>query len=130
MQFPGLVTKKVDMAAYNARRPLPERRQISLYRTRDVLPSYAADPNMHAAAVLYATDRASLLSSGQLMGVYDHAAMASLAHTVIFHATDETLSLRSADGERKRWVLQEAWTTGTSDSRLDHQSRLWSDEGR
>lgn len=130
LAFPGLISKKVDMGSYNARRPIHERRQLSYYQSRDQLPDFSEDPNLHACALLYASDRASLLSSGQMLGLKSFESMASLSHTVVFHILDEGLSLTESATGRRKWLLQEAWTECTTDERLDHHSRMWSDDGR
>jgi hypothetical protein len=58
--FPGLDMRKVDMAAYNEPRETLDRRQLQYYRILGVMPSVEEDPNMHAAAHLYASDRNGL----------------------------------------------------------------------
>ena len=67
--FPGLDMRKVDMAAYNDPRGTLDRRQLQYYRVLGDMPSVAEDPNLHAAAHLYASDRNGLFPvSGQPPG--------------------------------------------------------------
>ena len=58
--FPGLDVRKVDMAAYNDPRETLDKRQLQYYRVLGAMPSVAEDPNLHAAAHLYASDRNGL----------------------------------------------------------------------
>ena len=60
--FPGLHLHKVDMEAYNATKPSDglKHRNLKWYSVRGSMPSVANDPNMHACAHLYASDRNSL----------------------------------------------------------------------
>ena len=58
--FPGLDMRKVDMAAYNDARETLDKRQLQYYRVLGAMPSVAEDPNLHAAAHLYASDRNGL----------------------------------------------------------------------
>jgi hypothetical protein len=58
--FPGLDMRKVDMAAYNDARETLDKRQLQYYRILGDMPSVGDDPNMHATAHLYASDRNGL----------------------------------------------------------------------
>jgi hypothetical protein len=58
--FPGLDMRKVDMAAYNDTRETLDKRQLQYYRVLGPMPRVDEDPNLHAAAHLYASDRNGL----------------------------------------------------------------------
>jgi hypothetical protein len=62
--FPGLDMRKVDMTAYNKPRETLDRRQLQYYRVLGTMPAAVDDPNMHAAAHLYASDRNGLFPVG------------------------------------------------------------------
>ena len=59
-KFPGLDMRKVDMDKYNRHRKTLDRRQLQFYRVIGAMPSIEDDPNLHAAAHLYASDRNGL----------------------------------------------------------------------
>jgi acyl-CoA thioesterase len=62
------------------------------------------------------------------LGIGDNfSQIASLSHTVIFHADGEELSMVDSKGEAI-WFCQEAWTGGSSHGRGLHESRMWRDE--
>lgn len=61
--FPGLNMRKVDMDAYNRPKPTLERRQLQYYRVIGDMPD---DPNLHACAHLYASDRKPFEMSNSL----------------------------------------------------------------
>jgi hypothetical protein len=63
--FPGLDMRKVDMTAYNSPRITLQRRQLQYYRLIGELPKSTDDPNIHAAAHLYASDRNGLFAVGR-----------------------------------------------------------------
>lgn len=58
--FPGLELRKVNMDKYNESKLFNEKRSLKYYAIRGKMPSVKEDPNMHAAAHLYASDRNSL----------------------------------------------------------------------
>ena len=58
--FPGLRLHKVDMEPYNADKDPLERKSLKYYSVIGRMPSVEEDPNMHACAHLYASDRNSL----------------------------------------------------------------------
>lgn len=126
--FPGLDIRKVDMAAYNAARPPVDYRQLQYYRVLGALPPPDVDPNLHACAHLYASDRNSMFLVANALGVGDEfGQMASLSHTVVLHVGAEGLAALGQDGTA-RWFCQEARTERTGDGRGLHGSRIW-DEG-
>ncbi|EXJ55670.1 hypothetical protein A1O7_08599 [Cladophialophora yegresii CBS 114405] len=143
--FPGVETRKVDMAKYNGKtRPgggpdgadTARYRQLLFYRliqddnTRKQ-DDAATDLNLHAAAHLYASDKNSLFLIQRALGYETvRTTMASLSHTVIFHGSADHLAMVDADGKSK-WFVQESWTSNGGDNRGCHNSLLWDrDNGR
>ncbi|ETI21227.1 acyl-CoA thioesterase II [Cladophialophora carrionii CBS 160.54] len=144
--FPGVETRKVDMAKYNGKvRPgggtdgaeTARYRQLLFYRLiqdDDDLASkeeeeqekgHALDLNLQAAAHLYASDRNSLFLLPRALGYETvRTTMASLSHTVIFHGSADHLAMVDRDGNSK-WFVQEAWTSHGGDNRGCHNSLLW-----
>lgn len=59
-KFPGLKSTKVDMTSFNQDKSVLDRRQLQWYRVIGDMPDVHADPNLHAAAHLYASDRNGL----------------------------------------------------------------------
>lgn len=59
-KFPGLKSTKVDMTSFNQDKPVLDRRQLQWYRVIGDMPDVHSDPNLHAAAHLYASDRNGL----------------------------------------------------------------------
>lgn len=146
--FPGLHLRKVNMERYNADKTPLERRNLKYYATIGSMPSMQEDPNMHICAHLYASDRNSLfvmfvkpllaavkcgadnvISRSNHIGIgNNYSQIASLSHTVIFHADGEELSMTDPSTGQARWFCQEAWTGGSRHGRGLHQSRMWRDE--
>lgn len=127
--FPGLVTKKVDMKAYNTDRTPIERRQLTVYCAIGALPPVSSAPNLHAAAHLYASDRNSLFIIPKFWDIGDnYTAMASLNHTVVFHGGADLVDMQGEEGTR--WFVQEARTDRVADGRGMHHSRMMDMEGR
>jgi hypothetical protein len=52
--------RKVDMTAHNEPLSALDRRQLQFYQVTGPIPSIQEDPNMHAAAHMYASDRNGL----------------------------------------------------------------------
>lgn len=125
-EFPGLESRKVDMRPYN--RPLPplDRRQLLYYR---VIGSTSQDPNLHACAHLYASDRNSLFIVANNLDVGDKfTQMASLSHTVVFHTPIADMMMTDEQGD-KVWFCKEDWTTRAAGGRGIHQSRMIGPKG-
>ncbi|KAI4726223.1 Thioesterase/thiol ester dehydrase-isomerase [Aureobasidium sp. EXF-10728] len=118
--FPGLECRKVDMTTYNTSLSPFDRRQLFFYRAIGDLPP---DPNMHACAHLYASDRNSLFIVGRHFEISDRFThMASLSHTVVFHSPASHIMLQDRSG--KHWFSQEVWTTRAGGGRATHHSRI------
>lgn len=119
-EFPGLECRKVDMTAYNNSLSPFDRRQLFFYRTIGDLPP---DPNIHACAHLYASDRNSLFVVANHFEVSDKFThMASLSHTVVFHTP--ALHIMTQSQSEKHWFTQEVWTTRAGGGRATHHSRI------
>lgn len=124
---PGLETRKADMTAYNAPLSPLDRRQLYFYRIIGTLPP---DPNLHACAHLFASDRNSLFIVANHLDMAHcfedgfHAQMASLSHTVVFHTPVPALMMTDPDTESKLWFCKEDWTTRAAGGRGIHNSRL------
>jgi acyl-CoA thioesterase len=125
--FPGLSIRKVDMEPYNAHRSPSNRRQLQYYRAIGPMPPFSDDPNLHACAHLYASDRNGLFIISTLLNMSDQfRQMTSLSHSVILHFTGNELSMLDDEGAA-RWFCQEARVCRTADGRGTVDSRLWSD---
>lgn len=123
--FPGLESRKVDMRAYNDSLHPFDRRQLLFYRLIGDVPP---DPNLHACAHLYASDRNSLFVVANHLDVGDcYGQMASLSHTVVFHTPAKDMVLLK-DGERL-WMCKEDWTSRAAGGRGIHHSRMWGPGG-
>ncbi|KAH0345972.1 Thioesterase/thiol ester dehydrase-isomerase, partial [Aureobasidium melanogenum] len=119
-EFPGLECRKVDMTAYNNSLSPFDRRQLFFYRTIGDLPP---DPNIHACAHLYASDRNSLFVVANHFEVSEKFThMASLSHTVVFHTP--ALHIMTQSQSEKHWFTQEVWTTRAGGGRATHHSRI------
>jgi acyl-CoA thioesterase len=143
--FPGVETRKVDMAKYNGKiqpggGPAGEGtaryRQLLFYRLiqdddATSRAEAASDLNLQAAAHLYASDRNSLFLIQRALGYESiRTTMASLSHTVIFHGSADHLGMVDKEGNSK-WFVQESWTSNGGDNRGCHNSLLWNyDTGR
>lgn len=118
--------RKVDMSAYNDSRPVVDKRQLQYYRIIGPVPSVTDDPNLHAVAHLYASDRNSLMIIPNFIGVGDnYSAIASLSHTVVFHGESSELAMTDADGGR-RWFCQEFEIQRIAHGRAWVTSKIWS----
>jgi len=129
-KLPGLSSRKVDMASFNEVRPPLERRQLHFYRVEGSMPPFEEEPNLHAVAHCYASDRNGLYTIGCMMGDEGEGweKMGSLSHKVVLHDPLEALSLVDGEG-RPRWFCQEYWCGRFAGERADHESRLWTWDG-
>ncbi|CZT40699.1 uncharacterized protein RSE6_00344 [Rhynchosporium secalis] len=117
--FPGLAVHRVDMADFNANLPSANYRQLNYYTPLGHIP--LSNPNLHACAHLYASDRNSLyLIPKALNTSEDISQMGSLSHSVIFHVSSKDLLI-----EEGEWWIQEAWTPTSGHGRGVHESRIW-----
>ena len=123
-RFPVAVMHKVDMTAYNAGRPVHDRRELLLYRLRAPLPS--DDANAHVAAHAYVADRNGLLMAGNHIG-FGHAfgRAASLSYSFVMHVAAEGAVMREEEG----WWIQEVWFPRAAAGRGIVESKIWSPKG-
>ncbi|CZR57228.1 uncharacterized protein PAC_07118 [Phialocephala subalpina] len=116
--FPGLDVRKVDMRTYNANYQPQDYRQLQLYTP---LGSLTSNPNLHACAHLYASDRNSVFVVSNATKIGDNIkAMGSLSHSVVFHGNSTDLLIR--EGE---WRCQESRTPRSGNGRGVVESRIW-----
>lgn len=116
--FPGLDVRKVDMRTYNSSKSPQDYRQIQLYTPLGSLPN---NPNIHACAHLYASDRNSVFVVSNATKMGDNIkATGSLSHSVVFHGNAG--DLRIENGE---WWCQESWTPRSGNGRRVVESRIW-----
>jgi acyl-CoA thioesterase II len=119
--------RKVDMTAYNSGRSVVDKRQLQWYSVFGAMPS--DQPNLHACAHLYASDRNSLKVIPNFVEVgNDYSAIASLSHTVVFHSEAGELAMVDPDG-KKRWFCQEFQVDRVSHGRGFVTSRIWREDG-
>ncbi|KAL9622148.1 MAG: hypothetical protein Q9160_003491 [Pyrenula sp. 1 TL-2023] len=112
--------------------------------------SWASQLNLSLSAHLYASDRNGLFLIARALGFGSGSfRITSLSHAVVFHADPDKLRMQSStppptvnggkwsvEGRTKRkWFVQEAWSSVSGGNRAMHESRLWSfdpdfDDGR
>ena len=137
--FPGLDIRKVDMAPYNHDKEPADFTQLNFYRALGTIPR--DEPNLHACAHLYASDRNSMFTVTNALGMGDRfTQMASLSHTVVLHEIGESMLVdtgtptgrKKEDGQGvkgERWFCQEARSVRSGDGRGLHESRIWGPDG-
>ncbi|KAL2189242.1 Thioesterase/thiol ester dehydrase-isomerase [Thermothelomyces heterothallicus CBS 203.75] len=141
-KFPVATMRKVDMTAYNAGRPVHERRELMLYKLHAPLPTTGDgtgaeegewqgqgqvwDANAHVIAHAYVADRNGLLLAGNHVG-FGHALgrAATLSYTFVVHVNAELAVLREEDG----WWVQEMFFPRTAAGRGIVESKIWSPAG-
>ena len=122
--FPALDMYKVDMTAFNAGKPLTERRQLILYRLLRPLP--AEDVNAHVLCHAFEADRNGLIMLGNQLGYgYNMGSVASLSFGFYVHVNADEAVLRG-DG----WWVQEVYWPRVSAGRGMMETRAWSPEGK
>jgi acyl-CoA thioesterase len=122
--FPILDMYKVDMTAFNEGKPVPERRQLTLYRLYKPLPS--DDVNAHILCHAFEADRNGLIMLGNHLGYgYRMGPAASLSYAFYVHVNPEECIMRG-DG----WWLQELCWPRVSAGRGLMESKIWSPEGK
>ncbi|KAI9784347.1 MAG: hypothetical protein M1839_002408 [Geoglossum umbratile] len=128
--FPGLQISLIPMHIYNDDRPPLDRRHVFFYSAVGALPSADSEPNLHACAHLYASDRESLfVVARHLMLTENWKSLKSLSQTVMFHMGAEALSMCDERG-KDNWFCQEGWTDRVSDGRCLYHTRIWDENGR
>jgi len=128
LDFPGLEVHKVDMTAYNNSKSTINYRQLSYYRLIGTIS--ASNPNLHACAHLFASDRNSLFVISNALGIPNRIdQMGSLSHSVVFHVRSEKLLFTEAVHNDAQWFCQEAWTPRSLGGRGIHESKIWDASG-
>jgi acyl-CoA thioesterase len=124
---------KVDMTAYNAGRPVHERRELMLYKLRKPLPADGTggwDANAHVVAHAYVADRNGLLIVGNHVGFgYALGRAASLSYTFVMHVNAEQAVMKDDDGDGEAWWVQEMFFPRTAAGRGIVESKIWSPTG-
>lgn len=117
--FPGLEMRRVDMSAFNKSKYPSNYRQLSYYRCIGEMPP--ADYNLHACTHLHASGRNSVFVISNAVGYGDEVgSMASLYHSVVFHASSKELAVKDEE-----WWCQEAWTPRSEGGRGIYESQIW-----
>lgn len=128
-RFPVAAMRKVDMTAYNAGRPVHERRELLLYRLLRPLPADGSggwDANAHVAAHAFVADRNGLLTAGNHIGFgWSLGRAASLSYSFVVHVNAAEAVLRDEDG----WWIQEMWFPRAAAGRGIVESKIWSPKG-
>jgi acyl-CoA thioesterase len=126
--FPAVEMRKVDMRAYNADKPLWEKRELILYRLLRPLPSDGTDgwdANAHVCVHAYAVDRNGLTMLCNLAGIGDRfGRAASLSYSLVVH-----VNVAEAVMEGNGWWVQEAGFPRAGAGRGMIVSRVWSPGG-
>ncbi|GAW20751.1 hypothetical protein ANO14919_102620 [Xylariales sp. No.14919] len=135
--FPCLEMRKVDMRAYNAGRPMHERRELMLHRLLAPLPDKDGDeecaiggPDAHICAHAYAADRNGLLMVGNHTAEFGHEVKgaSSLGYSFKVHVNAEDAIMRFDEGGGECWV-QEAQFPRTAAGRAVIHTKIWSPRG-
>lgn len=123
-RFPMLDMHKVDMRAYNADKPVPERRQLIYYRLME--PHPIEDVNAHIVCHAFESDRNGLIMLGNELGYgFSMGAVASLSFSFYVHVNAEE-TVMQGDG----WWIQEVYWPRISAGRGMLETRTWSPEGK
>ena len=143
--LPGVDIRKVDMRQYNGvvgeggEGRVAAWRQLAFYRVLVDDDDDQGEKNgngpgrdgedelrLHISAHLYASDRNSLFLIQRAYGYQGRETrMGSLGHTVVFHGGVERLRMVDWGTGKRRWFVQEAWTSNSGENRGCHESRLW-----
>ncbi|KAF2397700.1 Thioesterase/thiol ester dehydrase-isomerase [Trichodelitschia bisporula] len=127
--FPGLQSRKVDMSAYNEGKATLEKRQLQYYSIIGDMPPVKEQPNLHACAHLYASDRNGLFPIPNFLDLGDqYQAIASLSHTVILHVEADGLNMIGPTG-KPYWFLHEIEVTRIAHGRAMTNYKLWREDG-
>jgi len=124
--FPILDMYKVDMTRFNVPLPLPERRELILYRLHKPLPE--TDTTAHILCHAFEADRNGLIMLGNHLGYgYNLGAVASLSYSFYVHVNAREAVMRG--GDEGGWWVQEVCWPRVSAGRGLMESRIWSPEG-
>jgi hypothetical protein len=125
--FPIVDMRKVDASAYNAGRPLHERRELILYRLLAPLPAEGSDANAHVLVHAFEADRNGLLMLGNHLGFgWKFGRAASLSYSFVVHVNVEEAVMHYED---PRWWVQEVCFPRAAAGRGIIMSKIWSPDG-
>lgn len=128
--FPAVEMKKVDMTAFNACRPLHQRRELVLYRLLKPLPADGTDgwdANAHVLVHAFVADRNGLLMVGNHLGFgRKFGRAASLSYSFVVHVNAPEAVMRSED---PGWWVQEVCFPRAAAGRGIVMSKIWSPQG-
>lgn len=112
------------MTAHNSTLPTFSHHQLHFYQNiKGQIPD--SDPNLHACAHLYASDRNGLFLIANSLGFgNDISAIASISHTVVFHVPSKGLRVGKGD-----WFCQDAFSERSGGGRGLHTSKIWDGNG-
>ncbi|CAK7566076.1 MAG: hypothetical protein SEPTF4163_004009 [Sporothrix epigloea] len=134
--FPMVDMKKVDMATFNAGRPLHERRELILYRLLAPLPSDGAgDQNNHVLVHAYAADRNGLLMAANHLEFPLNDKTATMSNTFVVHtnvADTQMEFLPATQTDKfleKGWWIQEVCFPRAAAGRAIILNKIWSPSG-
>lgn len=126
--FPIVDMHKVDLTAYNEGKPVPERRELLLYRLKAPLP--ADDPNSHVCVHAFESDRNGLLMIGNHVGLgWNLGTAASLTYKFVIHVNADQAVMRDPSGPDEGWWIQEASFARVGQGRGALVCKMWSPEG-
>jgi hypothetical protein len=126
--FPMVEMRKVDMTEHNSSLPIPERRELLLYRL--LAPLSADEPNSHVLVHAFVGDRNSLLVVGNYVGFGHKFGMAaSLSYAFFVHTNVDQAVMKFGQAETKGWWIQEASWPRFDAGRAMLVTKHWSPEG-
>ncbi|KAH7304799.1 thioesterase-like superfamily-domain-containing protein [Stachybotrys elegans] len=122
--FPIVDMYKVDMRGFNEGKPIPERRELLLYRLLKPIPK--EDVNAHIVCHAYEADRNGLLMPANYLGYgYNLGTVASLSYSFYIHVNGEEAVM---DGEG--WWIQEVGWPRITAGRAMLETRIWGPDGK
>ncbi|KAF4977942.1 hypothetical protein FZEAL_5590 [Fusarium zealandicum] len=122
--FPILDMHQVDMTAYNADKPIPDRRELIYYRLLKPIPK--EDVNVHILCHAFQADRNGLLILGNYLGYgHDMGKVASLSYSFYVH-----VNAKEAVMEGDSWWMHEVCWSRYSAGRGTMKSSIWSPQGK
>ncbi|KAI5460895.1 thioesterase-like superfamily-domain-containing protein [Mariannaea sp. PMI_226] len=122
--FPMLEMRKVDMTEYNADKPVPDRRELILYRPLKPIPR--EDLNMHIVCHAFEADRNGLIMQSNHLGYgYNLGVAATLSFSFYIHTNPEEAVIED-DG----WWVQEVYWPRYVSGRGSMITLAWSPEGK
>lgn len=136
--FPALEMRKVGMGAYNAVRPMHQKRELILYRLLLPMAADEPKPNLHALLHAYVGDRNGMLMAANFMGLGNGNAklITTLSNTFIVHTNVEDAVMHReggtedpSGGGRGEWWTYEVAYPRVANGRVMMEGKTWSPEG-